>query len=217
MSVINAGGTPANLLVGGARVLIAETTEPVPDHIDDIIDLQTPYTAQSGWTDIGYSAGASQVARAFDKTQIEVEQETSPVFETVGSVTYSASINFAEISPGNISKFWPGNAATDPGQDIKAVGFGSFNDLTRYRLAIIGLRPEADTVTESPGVTRPRIVACVLKSVEIAGDQLAIAVAKGSLVAPDVSFTAFPISGQTAGEEVGVWFFEKAGISGSGS
>ena len=209
-----------NLLGGAVRILYALTAEPIPATMTDVILMEAPYTAQTGWTDLGATRDAFTYTRGFDVEGWEIQQLAGNVIEEVTEITRSIEISFADLRPEHLKMIEQGSAAVGTvspvasasAQDV--VEFGSFTSLTRYRFAFISKRPlAAGEVTESApsNAVRGRFFMGVAYQAQLSADEVEFEQNKGELTAAGVTFTLFPDSVPAQGEEYGAWFDEQAG------
>lgn len=228
--------TLTNLVGSGARVLYAPSswTLPVntgaPDiHLDDIIDVVGPtYAPKSSWVDFGAARegqGASY-ERSIETQDWALEQATGAVATDVTDVPRTITVQMAEIAAAGVTilenapssrsiSAAPAAGAAGAGAQT-AVDFGSFENVDRYRIAMIGQRRKgigAD-VTEAGngGATRGEFVAVVLFSASISANATTYELQKGQLANVAVEFEAFPDSTITdSTRDRGCWLFEASG------
>jgi hypothetical protein len=207
----------SNLLGGAARILYAETTTAVPADIADVISMVSPYTAQTGWTDLGATRDAFSYSRGFDTEGYEIQQVAGNVIEELTDITRSIEVSFADFRAEHLKMIEnaPAVDAIDPvplASAQKRVGFGSFSSVEQYRFAFVAMRPkQAGTVIEPGGAERGRFFMGVANLAQIAADEVSFELDKGTLTAAGVTFTLFPDSSEASGEEYGAWFDETAG------
>jgi hypothetical protein len=215
-----------NLLGGAVRVLYADpnaaTPVPAPGGIDDVISMVAPYTAKTGWVDLGATKESFTYTRGFETEGWEIQQAQGPVIEEVTSITRTIEVSVAEFRPSVLSILENSGvvvdlaAATGVGAQ-KQVQFGSFSSPKRYRFAFVSRRSTASgIVKEAAGagaVQRGRFFMGVLYLAQIAADDVSMEQAKGALTATGVTFTSFPDTATSSdeGEEYGSWFDEQAG------
>jgi hypothetical protein len=214
----------SDLLVGAVRILYATTAEPIPTSISDVIDMESPYAAQTGWVELGATRESFTYTRGFETEGLEIQQTSSVLFEEVTNVTRTIEVSMAEFNAANLALMEGAQSAA--GAVVAASGisaqttqkFGSFTTLDRYRFAFLSRRNIASgLVTESSGAvpasgTRGRFVMGVLYQAQMSADDAELEFDKGTLTAASVSFTAFGDSSVTlADDNMGVWFFETAG------
>lgn len=217
--------TLQNLLGGAARVLYAPIDEAVPDNLADIFDQVGPDYAPNGdWEDFGATVEGTSYEREIESEGYEIEQTSASVFEEITGTNRSVTVPLGEFTPAAIALLEEGAADSEVAgtgygaQDL--VRFGSIEDLTPYRVAIVGRRAKASgaVVTETAsGLTRGGFVAVVFNRMTIAADSSEVELAKGSLSSIPVTLTALPEPGQATGEEHGTWFIEEAPATISGS
>lgn len=217
--IIEAGAEITDLISGAARVLLAPIDEALPEGIEDIMLMESPYTLQGDWFDFGATTGPTETGRSIESEGLAIEQLQGNVVEDITDVSRSMKVPMAGISPENVQIFENASAigtltAASGVSAQKQVKFGSFSEATQYRAVIIGRRPKiGGLVTESsPSTTvRGRLVARVLYRVSLAADESTISIGKGSFASADVSFNAYPEPGEDTDESGGTWFFEAAG------
>ena len=208
-----------NLLGGRVRVLFAPTSTSITlaGGIDDVIEVNGGYAAQSGWTDLGATKDSFSYSRGFDTAGWEIQQIQGNVIEEVTDITRSISVSVAEIKPEHLQLIEnaPSIATISAAAGRSAqkkIAFGAFSSITRYRFAFISQRSTASgVVTESSSATRGRFVMGVAYEAQISADEVEFEQTKGELSAATVTFTMFPASGQPSGQEFGAWFTEDAG------
>ena len=209
-----------NLLGGRVRILYAETTEAIPDSIADVILMESPYTAQTGWTDLGATRDSFTYTRGFEVEGWEIQQVPGNVIEEVTQITRTIEVSFADLRPEHLAMI-EGKTSVTPVAVSPATGasaqevikYGSFSSLHRYRFAFVAQRPlAAGKVTESgPAIECGRFFMGVCYQAQISADDAELEQDKGALTAAGVTFTCFPDSTELQGEEYGAWFDETAG------
>lgn len=212
-----------NLAVGSVRVLRAPLTEAVPGDISDVIDMEAPYDPVGDWEDFGAAKGSTTYNRGMESEGIAIQQVDGNVIEEITDVIRKIATSVAEIEPNNVGVLEESSGsdaiAAAAGRSAQvAVPFGTFSELTHYRIALLGVRKtQSGVVTESSGSVRGRFFMVVLYNTTMTADDVEIEFEKGSLAEASVEWTAFPEETITAAEEAhGTWFFEDAGtIAGS--
>lgn len=208
-----------HILGGRARVLFAETSVAVPDNMSDIINLETPYAPQTGWTDFGATTEGTSYSRDMESEGWEIEQATGSIFEEITEVNRSLDVTLGEVKPETLQILENAPSitaiaavATTSGPQ-QAVKFGGFTTVKRYRIAFISQRNIASgIVTENATPKeRGRFVAGILYNVGISAEAAEVGFEKGAITGMPVTFASFPESGQPAGEEIGTWITEDAG------
>jgi hypothetical protein len=208
-----------NLLGGRVRILYALPAEPVPASINDVILMESPYTAQTGWTDLGATRDSFTYTRGFDVEGWEIQQVPGNVIEEVTEITRTIEVSFADLRPEHLAMIEgqtaaPGNVTAVAGASAqKVVKFGSFSSLERRRFAFIAQRPlAAGIVVESgPAIERGRFFMGVAYQAQLSADEAELEQDKGALTAAGVTFTMFPDTDEVQGDEYGAWFDETAG------
>lgn len=207
-----------NLLGGAVRILYAPTTVAIPDSISDVIDMEAPYAAQTGWLDFGATKEAFSYSRAFDVSGYEIQQVPGSILEDITDLTRQISVSVAELTDTTLKIIEQGSIAADVSaaagigsQDV--IKFGSFLSVDQYRVAFVSRRHKGSgIVTESDTTTtRGRFVMGVGYRAQMTAEEVSLEGTKGELSAAALTFKFFPESGQTYGEEHGAWFLEKAG------
>jgi hypothetical protein len=196
--------------------LYAPIEEDVPTGLEDVIDLVGPDYAPNGdWQDFGATVEGSSYEREFDSEGYEIEQSSSAVFEEITDTSRTLTVPLGEFTPEALALLEEGTADTvASGTGVSAqdlVRFGSIEDLTPVRVAMIGRRAKASgaVVTEtSSGLTRGAFVALIFKRMTIAADSSEVELAKGQLSSIPVQLTALPEPGDESGEEHGFWVVE---------
>jgi hypothetical protein len=209
----------ANLAVGPLRVVYAPQASVVtpPAKIQDIVGMVDPYTLAANWLDFGAAINPGTYSVGNTQSGLSIEQDRADVDTEVTDVNRSLQFNVAELSDPAVGVIeqTPGIetiAAVSGSGAQKGVPFGSYSDLTFYRVAFIGRRKrKAGIVTEPGGAQRGRMFAVVLYSAAITGDAKSAQFAKGSLAGMDVTFQAYPDSAATPGKDYGKWLYEAAG------
>jgi hypothetical protein len=208
------------LLGGAVRILYADPTDvDVPATIADVILMESPYTAQEGWTDLGATKESFTYNRGFDTSGWEIQQLAGNVIEEITDITRTIEVSIAEFKQETLAMIEgapSGNFAdvdAEGGASAqKRMSFGSFSSVPRYRFAFISRRSkQSGIVIESDDSERGRFFMGVAYSSQIAADNVAFEQGKGDLSATGVTFTLFPESGEDAGEEWGAWYDEQAG------
>ena len=210
-----------NLLGGRVRVLISKIdTAPVaiPVKINDIIKLSSPYEAAAKWTDVGAARDAASYSRGFSSEGWEIQQVNSAVLEDITGTARSVSLSLGEVRQDllELLEQSPGaeTIAKGVGQSPqKAVPFGNFTDLTRWRVAFIAQRKQKSGIVKEKtgGKERGRFVAITINEATISADETGIEFDKGSMSHVPLTFNAFAAAGEEEGEEFGRWILEEAG------
>ena len=212
-----------NLLGGAVRIQFAVadggTPVAVPTNQADMFAMVSPYAAQTGWVDLGATSEAFTYSRGFETEGWEIQQTAGNVIEEITGLSRTIEIPFAEFKPEHLAMIEgaPSTnittiAAAAGKSSQKKITFGSFKSLNRYRFAFTSQRSiQSGVVTEPGAVTRGRFFTGVLFSAQIAADEVSFDQEKGTLTGVGVTFTAFPESGQPAGQEWGAWYDEQSG------
>lgn len=219
------GLTPYNLsrlLSGPCRVLMSETPGDIiiPENLLDIQEVEkaAKYAAAEGFVDLGGTTDGAAYGQQIAESGYVIDQATGNVGSSVTDVVRTVQCNAAELSSDllRILEQAPEvrDVAAAPGRSAeKHVAMGSITSLERYTIVFIGRRVEGQgaDVKEPDGTVRGAMVAGVLYSASITGDQRAISVARGQLSSAPLTFQAFPADGQPEGEEFGDWIEEQPG------
>lgn len=220
---LTAGAFPydiANLLGGAVRILYADVDEPVPVTMTDVILMEAPYTAQTGWTDFGATRDSFTYTRGFDVEGWEIQQLAGNVIEEVTDLSRTIEISAADLRPEHLAMIEAQTATVETVTAVasasaqKVVKFGSFNSLERRRFAFISKRPlAAGVVVESDvaATERGRFFMGVAYQAQLTADEVEFEQEKGTLTATSVTFALFPDADEDQGEEYGAWFDEQAG------
>lgn len=227
----------ANLIGSGARVLYADSTWALPVasgapsiKLSDIIDLVGPdYAPKAGWIDLGAAreGQGSQYERNVEETEQSLEQATGAIWTDITDTPRSITMQIAEMTPDHVRKFVENApaaraiaaaaAAGTAGSSAQtAVDFGSFENLSRYRVAIIGQRRKgtgADvTETGNANNVRGAFVGVVLFSATISAENAQYELQKGQIANVAIQMRALPESTVTdSSRDRGVWLFENTG------
>ena len=216
-----------NLLSGAVSILYGKPSgvgaAAIPEDIADVIDMEAPYAAQSGWTYLGATRENFSYSRGFETEGLEIQQSPSPILEEITTIDRSITVSMAEFNPFGFALMENAPSvetitAVAGASAQKKIGFGNFASVDRYRFAFIARRPKASgLVTESDDVTtRGRFVMGVAYSAGLQADEITMEQGKGELTAVELAFTCFPETtvAQPEGQEVGAWFLEDAGAIG---
>lgn len=227
----------AELIGSGARVLYAESTYTLPVSsgapaidLSDIIDLVGPdYNPKAGWVDIGAARegqGASY-ERNIEESEQGLEQATGAVFTDITDVPRTLTFQMAQMSVDHLRKFMenapaPRDIADVPAagvagsSDQTAVDFGSFENLPRYRVAIIGQRRVGSgaDVTEAgnANAVRGAFVALVGFSCALTAENAQYELQKGQIANVPIQMRLLPESTVTdSTRDRGTWLLEDTG------
>lgn len=207
-----------NLLGGRARVLFTDDTSvALPVSLDDIISLEDPYGAQTGWIDFGATVEASTYERTIDSEGFEIQQTSGTVLEEITDISRILTVSIGEVKAEHLVMLEESGGITTiaavggSATAIDQVKFGAFSDVSRHRVAFVAQRSKQSGIVDEGSVERGRFLSVVLYNVAISADSSEVNFEKGNLVELPMSFTAFPEDGETAGQEFGCWFDESAG------
>lgn len=203
---------------GAVRVLYAPITEPIPTSIADVVGMIDPYDPVGNFADFGAAVDGGSYSRSIESEGQQIQQETGDILSEITDIGRSFSFDIAEIAEDNlvIIENSAGTEAVVGGAnegDQVAVPIGTFDELDRYRIAFVGVRPkDAGAVNEPVGsITRGRLVACVLNRCTVSADETSLEMEKGSLWHGEITFEGFPEPGEDSTESYGRWLFEDAG------
>lgn len=210
-----------NLLAGAVRILYAPTSVAIPGNIADVVDMESPYSAQTGWIDLGATKDSFTYTRGFDTEGLEIQQVAGNVLEEITDITRTLEVSMAELNPTTLAIMEGADpadvstiaAATGKSQQ-KRIKYGSFSSLERYRFAFIARRSkQSGVVTESDATTtRGRFVMGVANQAQLSADDADLEFDKGNLTAAGVTWTMFPDSTVVLSEEAwGAWYDEQSG------
>lgn len=210
----------SNLIGSGARGLIApvaDVASPV-DTLDDIVNLTT-LDPKTGWIDVGAAreGQGSSYERNIESSEARIEQATGTVWEDITDVPRSMTLQFAEFDDDKTQIL---EDAPDPTAVAAAahrspqsrLDFGSIESLTRYRVALVGMRREGEgkDITDEAADVRGPLVALVLHSVSIAAETATYELQRGQIANMPLTFRAFPDSSiSDSRKAVGCWLFEE--------
>lgn len=183
-----------------------------------VIGMVAPYGEKTGWVDIGATADSTDYTRDMNSSGWEIEQSSSAVFEEITEVSRTLKVEVAEITPEKLRILEEagaiGTVAAGSGWSAqKSVKFGSFSSLVKRRVCFIGQRNLGSGAVVEPTTTlnRGRFVMCCLYNVNLSADASQLQVKKGNIASVPITFKSFPESGQTQGQEFGIWLLEDAG------
>ena len=177
-----------NVIGGVGRVVYADSGEPYPTDLSDILNTSTGVLA-SGWNDFGATDGGFKIAVSYEKTEWEVDQENSPIDEFLTRWNYRLETTLVEVSLENLKVICEGTAiTTDAGQtpDERTISFGSPGAVTERLMAYLhDKRPYA-----ADGVGKIR--AYVFRKARYGGNESSHEFIKGEKAKIPVTFTLFP-------------------------
>lgn len=224
------------LIGSGARCLYAPSSWTLPVAsgapsitIGDIIDVVGPtYAPKTDWVDFGAAreGQGAQYERSITTEDWNLEQATGAVATDVTDVPRTITVPMAEISTAGVTilenapssrSIAAAPAAGVAGESAQtAVDFGSFENIDRYRIALLGQRRKGIgyDVTEAGNgsAIRGAFVAVVLFSASISANATQYELQKGQLANVAVEFEAFPDSTITdSTRDRGTWLFESSG------
>lgn len=211
-----------NLAIGPLRVVYApdDGSVAIPTKIQDIqamVMSGDDYPLQTGYDDFGAAVNPPSYSRSNSQNDLTLQNETIPIDTEVTAVARAFGFNVAEIGPvqQQILEQAPDIetiAAASGASAQKAVGFGSFDQLDRYRVFMIGERKKkAGIVVEPGGLERGRLFAVGLYSAALAGDAQSMSFDRNNFASTDVTFNGYTDDSAPAGKDHGTWLFEDAG------
>lgn len=206
----------AGLFNGPVRVVYAPISATVADKIQSVMAMQSPYGLVSPYVDFGAAKSSASYSRGITKEGAQIQQESGDVLEDITEIPRKLKLSVAELSAENLmilenaSEIETIAAATATGAQ-KSIGLDSFEELTEYRVAFIGVRKKKSVqVVESTGLKRGGLLALIANRVTISADDTTIEFDKGNLAEAPLTFDLHPEPGLT--EEVyGRWLVEAAG------
>lgn len=208
----------AKLMVGPIRVVYADPSAvAIPEKIQDIQEMEDPYSLVTGWKDFGAMVNPPSYSTSNTQNNLGLQNQTGPVDTEVTEVARSMGFNIAHIAPEELAIIEQASdietiAAASGASAQKSLEFGSFDDVDMYRIAFIGKRKKKSVlVTESTGLKRGGMVATVLYSAALAGDAKSISYDRGNYASCDVTFASYSDEDAPAGKDSGRWLFEDAG------
>lgn len=208
------------LATGPIRVAYApdDGSVAIPTAPQDVFEPDgDPYNLAAGWKDFGAAVNPPSYSRSNTQNDLSLQNDTTPVDTEITNVARAFGFNVAHIDADEqaLLEHSPGieTVAAEAGAVAsKAVPFGSFTELDRYRVAFIGFRKKkAGIVTESGGDQRGRAFVIVLYSAAIAGDAQNMSFDRANFASTDVTFNGYPDDSAPAGEDHGTWLYEDAG------
>jgi hypothetical protein len=206
-----------NLIKGPIRAIAAKRADLValPEWFDDVCLMETPYTIQGEFFDFGAATNPGSYSRGHTATELTIEQDKAAVDTEVTEVTRGIQMNVAEFSPEALAilEQSPGIETVAAAPNVgggKAVPFGTFDELDKYCVVLVGRRSQSAGLVEESTLTRGRMLAVVLWNASITGDAQSTQFAKGALSSVDVTFAGYPDEEATPGEDLGTWWLEDA-------
>jgi len=133
---------------GSARLIYADSVEPKPTKLSDILDTSTGILA-SGWNDLGATDGGVSLTRGFDKETWEVDQVLGAIDEFITSWNMSLEANLAEASLENFIVAWEAGAITVDALESpteNSQGIGDPETTTERMIAFIVDKREVSSV-----------------------------------------------------------------------
>lgn len=226
----------ADLVGGAAMVHLREVFDPatslrrpVPTKFEDIYNPFGPLyelNVAAGWWPLGAAreGQGSTYGRNIEATDWLVEQRQQAVDVDITDVPRSMQLQIAEVEPRHVKLFEDALEIEDLGIAVtgaasgrvaaERVVAGSIDSLTRYQIAMIGLRKtgHGEDVVELPAnLTRGRFVGTILHEAAISRENAEYELQKGQMANIPISFTTFPDPTQPHRKETVTWLFEKGG------
>lgn len=207
------------LLAGACNTFLAPITAAPAVNLADIIALVGAPAPVAPWRYLGATdddAGAFE--RDFKAEEYTIAQRNGAVLRSVDQLSYTYSTDLAEVSPENLQLILPESTITTvaaaPGRSAqKHVRGGSFEELTRYRLAFVARRKKSQAlVTDPTGNTRGAYVAGILHNVALSADKAQIKWTKKDLAKLPVFLEAYPEDTLPQGQEYYTFIEEQAGV-----
>jgi len=169
----------STVIMGPARVLLAEHSESsYADSIDDIINFAT-YAAISPWVDIGHTTGPFEITSGFSVADIE-SQQFGVVTQGNAQWAHMARTTLAEEREG-IRTFMSMGLATENASGERVQNQVSEDFVTLYRIAALYL----DNTTE-------RVEGDIIHKAKWSGADSLTAWARGGQKIRPVEWTLFP-------------------------
>lgn len=140
--------TESDIFKGAGRVVIAPLGTTFPGSIEDVMNVST-FALTSAWRDIGgTTCDGISIMRGFDKDEgIDVCQLGTPILKT-GASGWRGTVGYELLETGlqDLDRAWEGSS--DGAQVVDAQesywDFGSPDEVTTYRLAVIQQHPRDD-------------------------------------------------------------------------
>ncbi len=207
-------------LTGPSWAVYAPLSVAIPTRIGDILsqvaDAQGDYQTKTGWETFGL-AGDSQALNLEHEESVIEYNNAGALYKRVSTVTAGATVHVAGISSKNmqIVRNAPRIIAVAGAANMGAesqVPYGTFEEATLYRIALISRRPrKAREVTEPGGRKRGAFVADLIYAAGITGDEKTAEFDPEEGVNMECVFSGSPVASQPAGEEYGRYMEESAG------
>lgn len=207
-------------LTGPSWACYAPITVAIPARISDILaqvaDAQGDYQTKTGWEVFGLAGDSQAINLEHEESVIEYNNAGN-LYKRVSTVTVGATVHVAGITSKNmqIVRNAPRIVAVAAGANMGAesqVPYGSFEEATLYRIALISRRPrKAREVTEPGGRKRGAFVADLIYAASITGDEKTAEFDPEEGVNMECVFNGSPDSTRPAGEEYGRFMEESAG------
>jgi hypothetical protein len=207
-------------LTGPSWACYAPLSVAIPTRIADILeqvaDAQGDYQTKTGWEVFGLAGDSQAVNLEHEEADIEYNNAGN-LYKKVSTVTAGITVHVAGITSKNIQivRNAPRIIAVTAGANMGAesqVPYGTFEEATLYRIALISRRPrKAREVTEPGGKLRGAFVADLLYAASITGDERTAEFDPEEGVNMECVFTGSPVSTQPVGEEYGRFMEESAG------
>lgn len=218
-------------LVGSApRVLIAPSswtlpvTSGVPTvQLGNVIDLFGPtYAPKSSWIDLGGARAGSgaEYERGLETTEWNLEQADGAVAEDISDIPRTITANISEYTVANVRDLIenaPAERTITGASGVtaqKAVDFGNFESLGRWRVIVIGQgrKNVGVDITEAANASNVRgpFKGVMLFSASLSAQAATVTVEKGQPAVSAVQFRSFPESTVTdTSRNRGTWLMEQ--------
>lgn len=208
-----------NLQGGATRILYAPITQAVPTVLTSVILSSTPYTAATGWVDVGATSVPMTYDQALTVAGYKIEQETTNLLEEPTEFVRTIKLGMAELHPANLQIVENAPTVTAVVAGIAAsglnasttVGVGTVTDLTVYRVAFIAQKSLQQGAVVEATKSRGRFEVFFAYRASLTTNTASISYGKGSLAHAPLTLKLFPESGQPSGQDYGKWIDESAG------
>lgn len=137
-------GDQSKLVRGAARIMIADSDQAKPLKLEDVIDL-TDYTAQTGWSDLGFTVQGIQINVNNTEQGFDVDQVQGIIGSAPTGWSCDVQTRLAEMTLDNLIIAWEGAAKTvdtavTPNEE--ETGFAGASSYTERRGAVLFQRPD---------------------------------------------------------------------------
>lgn len=218
---------PAEALIGPFNVLIADPNDVDIADVDDLYSIVSGIRDGSGiyqpaadWAYGGLAADAHEYDHGRETAGIEYDNVNGDLFEQVSKITRDVTVNFGSFGKftvqimENTTDETAIAGATNKAPQTK-VGFGLYDSLREYRVALVGYRPDSSTVglvrEGVAGPYRPAMYAVVFPLVRLSTDSTKLSFKKGAPVSGAVKLSSVAEPTLGAGLEHGFHVWETPG------